>query len=81
MKENLESFQKYSPKDIEFFNGLADDYGLDQDVEHLIVNGNGKRAFILKRRKILIEKDGVKELADIEDLIKNTIEKLEKTEE
>ena len=81
MKEGLESFQKYSPKDIEFFNKLADKYGLEQDLERLIVSRNGKRAFILKRKEFDTEKNGVKGEIKIEELIKKTIEKLEQNEE
>ncbi len=81
MKENFEAFQKFSPEDVKFFNGLAEKYGLEQDEERLIVSRNGKRAFILKRKKIAVKRGGKIQEADVEDLIKEAVEKLEKSDE
>ena len=62
---------KYSAEDMDFFNKLADKYGLEQNEDHFILNkANGERVFMPKSYKIMT-KNGT---MDIEDIIKKEIE-------
>ncbi len=74
MKEEIKNFEKYSQKDIEFFDGLAEEYGLEQDIEFLIVNKNGKKTFIPKAREIPTKHGSVKIKKLIERAIKEEAE-------
>lgn len=69
MKEEIKNFEKYSPKDIKFFDGLAEEYGLEQDAEFLILNKEGKKTFIPKAREIPTKSGSIK----IRELIERAI--------
>lgn len=61
---------KYSPENVEFFNNLAEKYGLDQDIEHFISTTEKDKEFILKRHFIKIRReDGKEELKRMEDYL------------
>ncbi len=53
-KIKLKDFEagKYNPEEQEFFDELAEKYGLEQDPEYLILKKNGKKTFIPKKHKI-----------------------------
>ncbi len=69
MKEEIKEFKKYSAEDIKFFDALAEEYGLEQDAEFLIVNKDGKKTFIPKAREIPTKSGSVK----IRELIERAI--------
>ncbi len=70
--ENFENLQnKYTPEDIKFFNALAEEYGLEQNEEHLIIIKNdGSRVFLPKWYEIPTKTGKI----GIEDLIKKNME-------
>jgi hypothetical protein len=85
MKENLD-FQKFSPEEIAYFNGLVKKYGLNQDVESLIIPlEDGSRVFITKAvvRNGFIPFEinkGIKNIK-LEDHIENLINKKSSAEQ
>lgn len=65
--------EKYSAEDMDFFNELAEKYGLKQNVDQFILErADSERVFMPKSYKILT-KNG---MMDIEDIIKKEIELL-----
>ena len=75
MKEVENSHWKYSAEDVDFFNELAEKYGLGQNEDQFILEkANGERVFIPKIYKILTKHGGI----DIEDFIKKEVEESQK---
>ncbi len=72
MKNNFENIDnnKYSREDVEFFNGLANKYNLEQNVDQLIIIRNdGSKVFFPKWYEVPTKSGKIK----IEDLIKENL--------
>lgn len=58
-----------SQEDIEFFNQLAEKYGIKQDEEYFIIENGTRKTFIHKRREIPTNNGSVR----IEEYIKRIL--------
>ncbi len=72
MSKIMKDFEKYTPEDIKFFNELAEKYGLQQNIEYLIITKEKKKIYVPKWRVIPSE-DGPS--IKIEEYIKELLSK------